>query len=67
MSKRGGHNELAARAQEAYCDGQEAPMFAPRDGICPACGRNIYEALTVEQAGTRLITGCPLCHYSFLE
>lgn len=68
---------LAAKAQSDYCDRQECPMFAPRDGICYRCGRNIFLptngshgavfGITVEQAGTRLITGCPHCNYSYVE
>ncbi len=67
----------AAKAQEAYCDQHEAPMFAPANGICYRCRRNIYlpsngshgavYGITVEQAGSRLVTGCPHCNYSFVE
>ena len=67
----------AAMAQEHYCEEREGPMFAPHNGICPRCGRNIYlptngskgavHGITVEKAGNQLITGCPHCNYSFVE
>ena len=71
------HPEKAAKAQEAYCDEHEVPMFAPRDGICEHCGYNIYMpingsrgtifGITVEEAGNRLITSCPFCNHSFTD
>jgi len=69
----------AAKAQEAYCDRNEVPMYAPANGICYRCGRNIYDRITclgggkksygisVEVAGRSLITSCPHCNYSFVE
>lgn len=68
----------AAKAQEDYCDKHDLPMFAPRNGWCYACGRCIYEpytyrghedhtyyGITVEEAGSRLITSCPHCNTAF--
>ena len=69
----------AAKVQEAYCNQREIPMFAPSDGICFHCGRNIYDPITyrgredktygisVEADGKQLITSCPHCNYSFVE
>jgi hypothetical protein len=67
----------AVKAQHAYCDEIEAPYFAPSDGRCYHCGANIYRApnpehnitpgISVKEASTRLVTGCPFCHYSFVE
>lgn len=67
----------AAAVQKAYCQAEGIPMFAPHDGICYYCGRNIFlptngsrgavYGITVEEAGHRLITGCPHCNYSFVE
>ena len=57
----------AIKAQEAYCDEHEIPLFAPRNGWCTSCGRNIFEpytyrgredqthGITVEEAGSRHI------------
>ncbi len=67
----------AIKAQSQYCETHECPEFAPYDGLCPMCGRNIYlptngdygdvRGITVEKAGSTLVTGCPHCHYSFVE
>lgn len=67
----------AAKAQRDYCDEHGYPLFAPRDGLCYRCGRNIYLptngsngrviGITVKEAGQKLITGCPHCNYSFVE
>lgn len=69
----------AARAQERYCNEHEIPVFTPRNGWCYRCGRNIYEpytyrgredstiGITVEEAGSRHITGCPHCNATFAD
>lgn len=68
----------AIAAQDRYCEEHELPCFAPLDGICPSCGRNIYlpisgsatpclSGITVSMAATRQITGCPHCRCSFVE
>lgn len=67
----------AMEAQRAFCDAQELPHFAPFDGVCYHCGRNIYSpekrrnglvcGVSVEDASSRLITGCPHCAMSFCE
>ncbi len=68
-------------AQLEYCEHMDLPFFAPEDGFCPRCGNNIYDARThltdkydpefagisVEEAGSRLITGCPHCSHSFCD
>lgn len=69
----------AANAQAKYCEDHELPMFAPANGWCGHCGRNIFEpytyrrepivtmGITVEEAGSRHITGCPLCGHTFCD
>lgn len=69
----------AVKAQEAYCDEHEFPIFAPSNGWCVNCGRNIFEAYTyrgcedqttgisVQEAKTRLITCCPHCNTTFCD
>ena len=69
--------KAAAVAQEAYCNEHEIPMFVPIDGICPRCSYNIYLpisnghtqlfGISVEEAGERLITGCPHCNATFVD
>lgn len=71
------NHKRAEEAQEAYCDEHECPMFAPRGGLCPRCGRDIYLptngprgmvfGYSVEYAENHLITGCPHCNHSFVE
>lgn len=59
----------ARAAQEAYCERTGSPHFAPESGICYSCGRNIYglRGVTVEEAGSRLVTGCPFCNVSYCD
>lgn len=66
------------KAQHDYQEDKGLPDFAPDDGKCWRCKKNIYQALEtlqdhkfrktgicVEEAGSELITGCPHCNYSF--
>lgn len=67
----------ADKAQEAYCNENDVPHFAPV--CCYRCGQNIYSpiqhehptpytsGICVEVAGSTLITGCPHCHASFVD
>lgn len=62
----------AIDAQKRYCKENEFPHFAPRNGRCYRCNQNIYKeingyGISVEAAGTKLITGCPHCSWSFCE
>lgn len=54
-------------AQKRYCKANDLPHFAPFDGYCFSCGRQIYEEITLKKAKTDLITGCPWCHRSFCD
>ena len=59
-------------AQRGYCEKMGAPHFAPPDGECWRCGKNIYQSYeragyTNETASTKLITGCPHCNISYCE
>lgn len=66
----------AIAAQGKYCSENKFPYFAPSDGICFSCGNNIYEeidhgghktGISVEGAGSRLITGCPHCNRTYCD
>lgn len=71
----------AIKAQERFCEENNVPRFAPYDGFCNTCGRDIYETrneyafngekiewgISVEKASTELITGCPYCKRSFCD
>jgi len=54
------------KAQEEHCKKKQIPLFAPSDGICFSCGRQIYDKLNLKDC-EELITGCPYCCYSFVE
>lgn len=44
--------------------------FAPNNRICYRCGRDITKgenAITLEELGDYIITGCPHCHRSFCD
>lgn len=66
----------AIAAQKRYCEENGFPHFAPYSGICYSCGRQIYAVcqvgriatgITVEEASSKPITGCPHCHMSFVD
>lgn len=70
--------KAAVAAQKKYCEDNNAPFFAPYDR-CYYCNHNIYlpvrspitgevvNGVSVEEAGERLITGCPFCHHSYVD
>jgi len=55
--------EAAKKAQEELCERSGIPHFAPRDGVCWSCHRQIFG----EEDGRSLITGCPFCHRSYVD
>lgn len=66
----------AIKAQRKLQKEKNYPDFAPSNGICWRCRKNIYSELdhgsyktgiTVEQAATSLITGCPHCNRSYCD
>jgi hypothetical protein len=69
--------EAAKIAQEEYCEENDVPMFAPYNGICPWCYKDIYKkcsqedetikGYTARQAGRIHITSCPHCNTSFID
>jgi hypothetical protein len=52
-------------AQIKYTYDTGSALFAPTSGICWTCNKQIYNKITLEEAGEGLITGCPYCHSSF--
>lgn len=42
--------------------------FAPRDGFCYRCHKNIYSegGISLDQAANHFVTGCPFCHISYV-
>lgn len=69
------------QAQKKYCEENDVPHFAPHSGNCWSCRKNIYEpreysgwnggtytsGITVEKAGSELVTGCPHCNRSYCD
>ena len=47
--------------QKKYCDKMGYPMFAPVNGICFHCRKQLPDT------DKHLITGCPFCHYSYCD
>ena len=54
------------KLQEQYCKEKDAPFFAPKPN-CWSCNRNIWDKITITQARTELITGCPYCNRSYVD
>ncbi len=73
--------QKAIEAQENYIKKNNQPYFAPNDGICWICKKNIYEpiifenirrikcvtGITIEEASKNLITCCPHCKNSYCD
>ena len=66
----------ARSAQERYCKEKGLPRFAPLNGRCYRCSKDIYTeidhgtfktGISVEKAGATLITGCPHCNRSYCD
>jgi hypothetical protein len=62
-----GNIKKAIELQRKFCLLHSVPHFAPEDGICYHCGKQIYEKITEMKAASKLITGCPHCDNSFVE
>jgi hypothetical protein len=48
----------------------ERTGFAPNDGICWNCRKDITKgekAITLEELGSYIITGCPYCYRSYCD
>lgn len=57
---------LKIQAQKDYCKKNNLPNFA-LDGRCWYCRHNAYDYMTIEEAGSKLIIGCPVCHHSWCD
>lgn len=63
-------------AQQKYCEDNNLPHFAPDNGYCWFCNRNIYTkceyvghntGISTMSAKNHLVTGCPHCNRSFCD
>ena len=68
------NNEKAGDAQKKFQKENGFPDFAPRDGYCWSCKKDIYSEIdhgkyktgkSVEEASSQLITGCPHCNRTY--
>lgn len=57
--------QIKALAQIEFCREAGGPLFAPADGVCWRCKRQIYDAISLERAGSSRVTGCPYCKHDF--
>lgn len=55
------------KAQAKYVKDNDKPYFAPMAGRCYNCRGQIYDKISLEEASTTLITGCPYCKQSFVD
>ena len=70
------NSDEAKKAQEKYCEEKVYPHFAPLNGRCYCCNNDIYTqidrgsyktGISVEKAGSTLITGCPHCKRTYCD
>ncbi len=62
--------DKAKEEQFSLCEKAQLPQFAPANGVCYTCHRNIYSSpcgYSVEEAATKYITRCPCCSGSFVD
>lgn len=66
----------AIEAQREYTSENKYPHFAPPSGLCYKCRQQIYSpidkgtyitGISVERAGSELVTGCPHCNRSYCD
>lgn len=58
--------QAAIKFQAALCEKEKLPHFAPRNGVCWSCRRQIYGP-DGGYDGTSFVTGCPWCHRSYCD
>jgi len=59
--------EMCLEAQKKLCADKQYPHFAPYDGVCYRCRKQIYERISLQRASSDLITGCPWCSRSYCD
>ena len=54
--------------QREYCKEHNLPFFAPSDGYCWSCNRQIFDGSDENgYYSNHHITGCPFCHRSYCD
>jgi hypothetical protein len=62
-----------AQKQKDVCSEKSYPHFAPSNGVCWKCNRNIYQNYEIDnrisdgETGEKFITGCPHCNRSYCD
>jgi hypothetical protein len=51
------------KKHQALCAERNFPNFAPNNGKCFSCKKQVFE----REDGTRFITGCPHCGRTFCD
>jgi len=59
--------ETKKAKQKRFCQEKKVPYFAPEDGICWSCKKQIFDKLKEETCATEHITGCPYCARSYCD
>ena len=65
--------EACIQKQKDVCSEKHYPLFAPSDGVCFKCGKNIYQNYESDnkvsdgETGEKFITGCPHCNRSYCD
>lgn len=66
----------ARKAQMEYCKKINAPLFAPNDGVCYRCKKDIYQkqglrgyetGISLEKANSTHVIYCPHCNVSYCD
>lgn len=66
----------ARKAQEEYCKNKHVPHFAPNNGICFRCKKDIYQqnglrgyetGISLDEAKTSHVIYCPHCNRSYCD
>ena len=55
------------KAQRRYCKEHNLDFLICPDGYCFHCDKFLFEKITLEEAGSKHITGCCFCNTSYCE
>lgn len=73
VSKTDKEISAAIAAQKELCEKEKLPKFAPSNGKCWSCNRNVYQNYKIGErvsrgcSGETLVTGCPHCCRSYCD
>ena len=75
ITKSGIEIAICIEKQANLCKDKKLPHFAPDNGKCWSCNRNIYQnydyklggRITQGETGEKFITGCPHCNRTYCD